>query len=180
MREPDPKKLLEMWCRERGLAIPAFVKTVDPDGGVGVLGSITFHDGRYLRAYHRAMYPEDAQLEVARDLVVQLQEVVGPLVVSGRVPTRQKTRQERASLRSALAQDREALRDHAQRRGAFLHVDVHYVKAKNAWIASGLWQLGREQIVAGPIEAVSRDDGEAQVVGELLRAATGDSPAGSG
>lgn len=52
--------------------------------------------------------------------------------------------------------------------------------AKNAWIASGMWQFGREQIVAGPIEAISRDDGEAQVIGELLHATTGDAQASLG
>lgn len=169
-----------MWCQERGLAVPAFVKTPVAGGEIEVLGSITFHDGRYVRACRRAPYPEDAQLEVARDLVVQVQDIVGPISVSGRVPKRQQTRQERAPLRSALVADREQLQEHARRRGAFLHIDVHYVKARNAWLATGLWQVGREQIVAGPVEAVTRDDGEAQVIGELLRATTADAPVRSG
>lgn len=191
-RFDDPTGMLAMWCRQRGLRPPVFVALPIRGGGVEVMGSLFLGEERYLRASHRGAIEEETELEVSRDLFVQVQAIAGPIHVLEPLPLRRETVTERLARRAAEEAQARAQRDardqeyraardiqiHAERsalerevkqRRGFLAVTARKDGAPRGFRAEGLVQIGRSQVVAGPLWASSSALAEARVVTDLLR-----------
>ena len=98
--EPDPKAMLTLWCTQQGVPPPALVACRVADGTVEVVGSVTLDEERYVRVSHRAAHESDAELEVSRELFVQVQAMVGPIAWPAVIPLRRETAAERLARRA--------------------------------------------------------------------------------